>query len=142
MLHSCDKTVLGQFIEAARVHYNNASISRVTVHLTDNYGSWARAVTKNRRAFSTLILPGGIKELILADAREFLASEEWYTFAGVPHRRAHDIFSMEPGTGKSLTIHALAGELGLEIYFISLAAPGNLNHLFPRRRLMPLGSIE
>ncbi|KAJ7743560.1 hypothetical protein B0H16DRAFT_1322598, partial [Mycena metata] len=106
--------VLGQFIEAARVHYTNASISRVTVHLTDNYGSWARAVTKNRRAFSTLILPGGIKEFILAEAQEFLASEECYTFAGVPHRRG------EPGTGKSLTIHALAGELGLEIYLISL----------------------
>ncbi|KAJ7743574.1 hypothetical protein B0H16DRAFT_1322628, partial [Mycena metata] len=110
--------VLGQFIEAAHVHYTNASISHVTVHLTDNYGSWAHAVTKNQCAFSTLILPGGIKELILADAWEFLASEEWYTFAGVPHRRG------EPGTGKSSTIHALAGEHGLEIYFISLAAPG------------------
>ncbi|KAJ7096849.1 P-loop containing nucleoside triphosphate hydrolase protein [Mycena epipterygia] len=123
LLHSCDKAVLGQFIEAARVHYTHASISRVTVHLTDNYGSWARAVTKNRRAFSTLILPGGIKELILADAKEFLASEEWYTFAGVPHRRGYLLYG-EPGTGKSSTIHALAGELGLEIYFISLAAPG------------------
>ncbi|KAF7332904.1 p-loop containing nucleoside triphosphate hydrolase protein [Mycena venus] len=123
MLHSCDKAVLSQFIEAARQHYTNASISRVTVHLTDNYGSWARAVTKNRRAFSTLILPNGIKELILADAKEFLASEEWYTFAGVPHRRGYLLYG-EPGTGKSSTIHALAGELGLEIYFISLAAPG------------------
>jgi chaperone BCS1 len=82
MLHSCDKAVLGQFIEAARQHYTNASISRVTVHLTDNYGSWARAVTKNRRAFSTLILPSGIKELLLADAKEFLASEEWWVFFG------------------------------------------------------------
>ncbi|KAJ7132511.1 P-loop containing nucleoside triphosphate hydrolase protein [Mycena epipterygia] len=123
VLHTCDKAVLGQFIEAARAHYTHASISRVTVHLTDNYGSWARAITKNRRAFSTLILPGGIKELLLADAKEFLASEEWYTFAGVPHRRGYLLYG-EPGTGKSSTIHALAGELGLEIYFISLAAPG------------------
>ncbi|KAJ7199026.1 P-loop containing nucleoside triphosphate hydrolase protein [Mycena pura] len=123
MLHSCNRDVLGEFIEAAREHYTQASISRVTVHLTDNYGSWARAVTKNRRAFSTLILPSGVKELILADAKEFLASEEWYTFAGVPHRRGYLLYG-EPGTGKSSTIHALAGELGLEIYFISLAAPG------------------
>ncbi|KAJ7484956.1 P-loop containing nucleoside triphosphate hydrolase protein [Mycena galericulata] len=123
MLHSCDKAVLSEFIDAARIHYTHASISRVTVHLTDNYGSWARAVTKNRRAFSTLILPNGVKELILADAKEFLASEEWYTFAGVPHRRGYLLYG-EPGTGKSSTIHALAGELGLEIYFISLAAPG------------------
>ncbi|KAJ7747503.1 hypothetical protein B0H16DRAFT_1461992 [Mycena metata] len=72
LLHSCDKAVLGQFSEAAR------------------------AVTKNRPAFSTLILPGGITELILADAREFLASEEWYTFAGVPHRRAEHTLSRRP----------------------------------------------
>nr|GAT44320.1 P-loop containing nucleoside triphosphate hydrolase protein [Mycena chlorophos] len=122
-LHSTDRSLLTQFIEAARVHYTNASISRVTVHLTDNYGSWARAVTKNRRAFSTLILPTGVKETLLADAKEFLASEEWYTFAGVPHRRGYLLYG-EPGTGKSSTIHAIAGELGLEIYFISLAAPG------------------
>ncbi|KAJ7747539.1 P-loop containing nucleoside triphosphate hydrolase protein [Mycena metata] len=131
LLHSCDKAVLGQFIEAARVHYTNASISRVTVHLTDNYGSWVRAVTKNRRAFSTLILPGGIKELILADARDFLASEEWYTFTGVPHRRGYLLYG-EPGTGKSSTIHALAGELGLNIYFISLAAPGSDDYTLGR----------
>ncbi|KAJ6471240.1 P-loop containing nucleoside triphosphate hydrolase protein [Mycena vitilis] len=123
LLHSTDKSLLTAFIEAARVHYTHAAISRVTVHLTDNYGSWARAVTKNRRAFATLILPDGVKELLLADAKEFLASEEWYTFAGVPHRRGYLLYG-EPGTGKSSTIHALAGELGLEIYFISLAAPG------------------
>ncbi|KAJ7613109.1 P-loop containing nucleoside triphosphate hydrolase protein [Roridomyces roridus] len=123
MLHSTDRKVLGEFIQAARVHYMQASISRVTVHLTDDDGSWARAVTKNRRAFSTLILPGGVKETLLADAREFLESEEWYNFAGVPHRRGYLLYG-EPGTGKSSTIHALAGELGLEIYFISLAAPG------------------
>ncbi|KAF7309272.1 p-loop containing nucleoside triphosphate hydrolase protein [Mycena indigotica] len=122
-LHSTDRTLLTTFIDAARVHYTQASISRVTVHLTDNYGSWARAVTKNRRAFSTLILPTGVKETLLADAKEFLASEEWYTFAGVPHRRGYLLYG-EPGTGKSSTIHAIAGELGLEIYFISLAAPG------------------
>ncbi|KAJ7065640.1 hypothetical protein C8F01DRAFT_1366589 [Mycena amicta] len=122
-LHSTDRTLLNAFVDAAHVHYTQASISRVTVHLTDNYGSWARAVTKNRRAFSTLILPTGVKETLLADAKEFLASEEWYTFAGVPHRRGYLLYG-EPGTGKSSTIHAIAGELGLEIYFISLAAPG------------------
>lgn len=30
----------------------------------------------------------------------------------------------EPGTGKSSTIHALASELGLEIYYIQLASQG------------------
>jgi hypothetical protein len=50
-------------------------------------------VTKSRRALSTLILPSDIKEKILADAREFLASEKWYNMAGIPHRRGEYSFS-------------------------------------------------
>ncbi|KAJ7208134.1 P-loop containing nucleoside triphosphate hydrolase protein, partial [Mycena rebaudengoi] len=73
-----------------------------------------------------LILPSDIKETILADAREFLASEKWgngIRIPGIPHRRGYLLYGA-PGTGESSTIHAIAGELGLEIYFISLASPG------------------
>ncbi|KAJ7908697.1 P-loop containing nucleoside triphosphate hydrolase protein, partial [Mycena leptocephala] len=127
LIHSCDKSVLLDFIEAARLQYREASISRVNVHLTDGYENWGRVISKSRRSFSTLILPDGIKETLLSDIKEFLDSEEWYKFAGVPHRRGYLLFG-EPGTGKSTSIHALAGELGMEIYFISLAAPGINNH--------------
>jgi chaperone BCS1 len=44
-------------------------------------------MTKSRRELSTLILPADIKETLLADVREFLASENWYKEAGIPHRR-------------------------------------------------------
>ena len=42
---------------------------------------------KKKRSLDTLILPEGVKEELLRDMREFLAKEEWYTWAGVPHRR-------------------------------------------------------
>ncbi|KAJ6559814.1 P-loop containing nucleoside triphosphate hydrolase protein [Mycena capillaripes] len=119
ILHSSDKEVLADLIEVARKNYSEKGVSNVTVHLTDNHGEWAKTVTKSRRELSTLILPTDIKENILADAREFLASETWYNDAGIPHRR-----DGEPGTGKSTTIQIVAGELGLELYFISLASPG------------------
>ena len=77
---------------------------------------------------------------MIDDATEFLDSEEWYQWAGVPHRRGLSIFYSpinhysfdisgyllygEPGTGKSSTIHALASELNLEIYYIQLASQG------------------
>ncbi|KAJ7181489.1 P-loop containing nucleoside triphosphate hydrolase protein [Mycena crocata] len=122
-LHSSDKDVLADLIDCAHKQYLENGISRVAVHLTDNRGEWAKTVTKSRRSLNTLILPTDIKEMILADAREFLASENWYQQAGIPHRRGYLLYG-EPGTGKSSTIHALAGELGLEIYFISLASPG------------------
>ncbi|KAJ7182315.1 P-loop containing nucleoside triphosphate hydrolase protein [Mycena crocata] len=122
-MHSSDREVLADLIECARQRYVENGTSRVTVHLTDTNGRWAKTVTKSRRALSTLILPTDIKETILADAREFLASEKWYKVAGIPHRRGYLLYGA-PGTGKSSTIHAIAGELGLEIYFISLANPG------------------
>ncbi|KAJ7772362.1 P-loop containing nucleoside triphosphate hydrolase protein [Mycena metata] len=122
-LHSSDKTVLADLIDCAHKKYLENGVSKVAVHLTDNRGEWAKTITKSRRALSTLILPLDIKEMILADAREFLESENWYNQAGIPHRRGYLLYG-EPGTGKSSTIHALAGELGLEIYFISLASPG------------------
>ncbi|KAJ6614964.1 P-loop containing nucleoside triphosphate hydrolase protein [Mycena sp. CBHHK59/15] len=122
-LHSSDREVLADLIDCAKQKYLENGTSRVTVHLTDSSGKWAKTVTKSRRALSTLILPSNIKETILADAQEFLASEKWYNMVGIPHRRGYLLYGA-PGTGKSSTIHAIAGELGLEIYFISLASPG------------------
>ena len=81
-------------------------------------------MTRSRRSLSTLVLRDDIKEKILADLKEFLDSEEWYTLAGVPHRRGmlllvspQDVLLTfarvgyllygKPGTGKSSTIHAM-----------------------------------
>ncbi|KAJ7859819.1 P-loop containing nucleoside triphosphate hydrolase protein [Mycena olivaceomarginata] len=122
-LHSSDREVLSDLINSAKERYLEQGTSRVTVHLTDKFGAWAKVVTKSRRALSTLVLPADIKETILADAQEFLVSGKWYQLAGIPHRRGY-LLHGAPGTGKSSTVHAIAGELGLEIYFISLASPG------------------
>ncbi|KAJ7148085.1 P-loop containing nucleoside triphosphate hydrolase protein [Mycena crocata] len=115
IIHSCDISVLMQFVEASHAHYKEASISRVNVHLAE-YNRWGRVIAKTRRSFSTLILPDGEKENLLFDVQEFLDNENWLSPFG------------EPGTGKSTTVHALAGELGMEIYFVSLASPGINDH--------------
>ena len=52
-------------------------------------------VAKKRRSLNTLILPEGVKEELLRDMREFLDSEEWYVWAGVPHRRGNGQPSIE-----------------------------------------------
>lgn len=130
-LHNSKRSVLHELVMAAREEYLKSTTSKVTVHLADRYGSWVKVVTKSRRALSTLILPEGVKESLLDDAREFLDSQEWYTWAGVPHRRGYLLYG-EPGTGKSSTIHALASELGLEIYYIQLASQGMDDHNLSR----------
>lgn len=83
--------------------------------------TWNNVKKKNRRPLESIILEDGVLDSILQDAREFISMEEWYTDAGIPHRRGY-LLHGPPGTGKSSTIYAVAGELGMEIYSLSLAA--------------------
>ncbi|KAJ7753059.1 hypothetical protein DFH07DRAFT_699229, partial [Mycena maculata] len=83
---------LTDLINCAREKYLEIGLSKVTVHLADSTsfhdtGDWGKTITKPRRPVSTLILPSNVKEMILGDAREFLASEAWYNAVGIPHRR-------------------------------------------------------
>ncbi|KAF7325506.1 p-loop containing nucleoside triphosphate hydrolase protein [Mycena kentingensis (nom. inval.)] len=121
--HTTDKQLLKDFVEAARVYYfANTTTPPVPVYLVDNLGTWAPALFKSRRDMATLILPSGVKEMLVQDAWEFLENKEWYMAAGVPYRRGYLLYG-DPGTGKSSTVHALAGELGVPIYVISLSSP-------------------
>lgn len=99
---------------------------------------WNSVKQKPRRPLNSIVLPGATLESLIADVRDFLKMEDWYMSAGIPHRRGYLLFG-PPGTGKSMhsilyyylnchlmqvgsTIHAIAGELRMEIYSISLAA--------------------
>lgn len=107
-------------------------------------GVWGNSKRKQRRPLSSIILQEGVIHSLVQDAREFLQSEDWYIKAGIPHRRGY-LLHGPPGTGKSTsnlyfplpervssltylhyligsTIYAVAGELGLEIYSLSLAS--------------------
>jgi chaperone BCS1 len=58
---------------------------------------------------------------LVDDLKDFLASEKLYHEAGIPHRRGV-LLEGPPGTGKTSTICSIAGELGLEVFSLSLSA--------------------
>jgi hypothetical protein len=70
--------------------------------------TWTSAKRKQRRPLSSIILQEGVIQSLVADAREFMATEDWYTTAGIPHRRGYLLYG-PPGTGKSSTIYAVVG---------------------------------
>ncbi|KAJ3730831.1 P-loop containing nucleoside triphosphate hydrolase protein [Lentinula raphanica] len=122
-VYTLDMSVMSAIIEEAHRLYLAVSKPNVIVHMASNHhgGSWDRVKRQRRRPFNSVILQEGVIESILQDAQEFFASEAWYTERGIPHRRGYLLYG-PPGTGKSSTIYALAGELGLEIYALSLAS--------------------
>lgn len=99
----------------------------VPIHVWGGH-SYQLVERRQRRAVSTIQLPGGLREQILDDAKRFVGRASWYARIGVPHRRGY-LFEGPPGTGKSSMALALAGELGRAIYIINPSAVSDDNSL-------------
>ncbi|KAK0437806.1 P-loop containing nucleoside triphosphate hydrolase protein [Armillaria borealis] len=85
--------------------------------------SWRHVGCRAKRSMNSIILEPGVKDLLLEDARDFLDSKNWYAERGIPFRRGYLLYGV-PGSGKTSLIHSIAGELGLDIYIISLSRVG------------------
>ncbi|KZT59054.1 P-loop containing nucleoside triphosphate hydrolase protein, partial [Calocera cornea HHB12733] len=114
------RAVLERLLGQAKAAFEKDEEERISVWVGDQYGGWSRAASKLRRPWSSIVLERGVKEKLLTDARDFLASQAWYVQRGIPYRRGYLLHGV-PGSGKTSLIHALSGELGLDIYVISLS---------------------
>ncbi|KAK4116907.1 hypothetical protein N656DRAFT_765776 [Canariomyces notabilis] len=81
-----------------------------------------------KRPLGSVILDRGVKEKLVADVKEFLAAQKWYTDRGVPYRRGYLLYG-PPGTGKTSFIQALAGELDYSVAMINLSEVGMTDDL-------------
>ncbi|KAF4581280.1 hypothetical protein EYR40_002866 [Pleurotus pulmonarius] len=136
-LYTLNQGALRDLIQEAKKYYIEESKQQVIVRsLGINQGMvhgifrasgskqfWTDIKKKPYRPLDSVILPKGVLDSIVKDAREFITSEHWYTRAGIPYRRGY-LFHGPPGTGKSSTVYALAGALGLELYTLSLSTSG------------------
>ncbi|KAI7816394.1 P-loop containing nucleoside triphosphate hydrolase protein [Gamsiella multidivaricata] len=95
--------------------------SRTVIFQADQYGAWRRTKSRPKRPLDTIVMDPKLKNYIVEDAKEFFASESWYSERGLPFRRGLLLYG-SPGTGKTSFIHALAGELGLNIYVVNLSS--------------------
>ncbi|KAF9346720.1 hypothetical protein BGX26_001761 [Mortierella sp. AD094] len=95
--------------------------SRTVIFQADQYGAWRRTKSRPKRPLDTIVMDLRLKNHIVEDAKEFFASESWYAERGLPFRRGLLLYG-SPGTGKTSFIHALAGELGLNIYVVNLSS--------------------
>ncbi|KAF9033515.1 P-loop containing nucleoside triphosphate hydrolase protein [Panaeolus papilionaceus] len=113
--------ILKQLVLQAKREYEAEAVHRIQIYFADAHGSWRWTDSRHKRPLNSIVLNPGVKEMLLDDARDFLKSEKWYADRGIPFRRGYLLHGV-PGSGKSSLIHALAGQLQLDIYVVSLSA--------------------
>ncbi len=113
-MYTLNQGALRDLIQEAKEYYIEESKQQVIVRsLGINQGMvhgifgppgskqfWTDIKKKPYRPLDSVILPKGVLDSIVKDAREFITSEHWYTRAGIPYRRGY-LFHGPPGTGKS-----------------------------------------
>jgi chaperone BCS1 len=93
---------------------------RMTSHLYVYDDYWAYVPAYAPRLLESVILKPGEKEHLIEDLVRFRASRSRYRQLGVPYHRGYLLYG-PPGTGKTSLVSALAGKLGMSIYFLDLA---------------------
>ncbi|KAJ7091466.1 P-loop containing nucleoside triphosphate hydrolase protein, partial [Mycena belliarum] len=115
--------VLNELLLEAKRDYKAAEEHAVSIYVSDTNNSWRHVASRPKRNINSIILDPGVSELLVDDARDFLESKAWYAARGIPFRRGYLLYGA-PGSGKTSIIASIAGELGLDVYIVSLSRAG------------------
>ncbi|KAF5373306.1 hypothetical protein D9615_007405 [Tricholomella constricta] len=117
------QSFLNDLLLEAKQEYMTAQGHKISIYVSNSSSEWRHVASRPKRPLHSIVLDPGIKDLLIDDARDFLASKSWYATRGIPFRRGYLLYGA-PGSGKTSIIHSLAGELGLDVYIISLSRIG------------------
>lgn len=88
------------------------------LYVADSWGEWSSSPAP-RRGLETVITSGGVVESIREDLKKFLADEQKYIRLGLPWHRGY-LLHGPPGTGKTSLVKALANDLGMDLWYLSM----------------------
>lgn len=83
------------------------------------WGDWRDQSEVPHRTLASVVLKKGIVDDLRSDIESFLSQEQDYAKMGLPWHRGY-LLHGPPGTGKTSLVRAMASELNLDLYAISL----------------------
>ncbi|KAM3579979.1 hypothetical protein VKS41_007696 [Umbelopsis sp. WA50703] len=137
-------TTLRQILEDWKDLYYRKKYGKCIIHryCLDSWGhwDWDSSMVKVPRRFDTVVMKEGQKEDLLEDIKTFLSKHAWYEKRGIPYRRGY-LLHGPPGTGKTSTIEAIAGELHMNVSIISLSSDMEDSRFMASLQTKPRNSI-
>jgi len=71
-----NNSILKQLVLQAKKEYEVEAVHRIQIYFADSYGSWRYTDSRHKRPLSSIVLNPGVKEMLVADAKDFLKSEK------------------------------------------------------------------
>lgn len=71
-----NNSILKQLVLQAKKEYEAEAVHRIQIYFADSHGCWRWTDSRHKRPISSIVLNPGVKEMLLADTKDFLKSEK------------------------------------------------------------------
>lgn len=128
-------------VQLQEIHANkNRKNRKPTLRMLGKYNDWTTRGDIPQRTMDSVIVKGNIVDDLLADLDLFREQEKDYNRLGIPYHRAY-LLAGPPGTGKTSAVKAVAGALGMDLWYAPLSEMGKDAKLVDTLSSITPGSI-
>lgn len=98
--------------------------ARPAIYRSTQWGDWRKGSELSRRSASSVVLKEGQMDRIVSHVRTFFDNKDSFVKADIPFRTGIMLHG-NPGSGKSSTALAIANELNMNVYVLSVSSLAN-----------------
>ena len=95
-----NNSILKQLVLQAKKEYEAEAVHRIQIYFADCHGCWRWTDSRHKRPMSSIVLNPGVKEMLLADTKDFLKSEK---ASDVPSRKGDSYTRLSTATAFSVS---------------------------------------